>query len=33
MSTPALSGWLLRLLAWTFATLFVVGLTGAVRKT
>lgn len=27
------SGWLLRLLAWTFATLFVVGFTGAVRKT
>ncbi|MFD9965292.1 hypothetical protein [Amycolatopsis sp. NPDC058986] len=25
-------GWLLRLLAWTFATLFVAGFTGAVRK-
>lgn len=27
------AGWLLRLLAWGFATLFVAGFTGAVRKT
>jgi hypothetical protein len=26
-------GWMLRLLAWAFATLFVAGFTGAVRKT
>ncbi|MEU4253212.1 hypothetical protein AB0F15_38030 [Amycolatopsis sp. NPDC026612] len=37
-STPngqilAYSGWVLRLLAWSFATLFVAGFTGAVRKT
>lgn len=28
-----LTGWLLRLLAWAFATLFVAGFTNAVRKT
>jgi hypothetical protein len=27
------AGWTLQVLAWTFATLFVAGLTGAVRKT
>jgi hypothetical protein len=27
------SGWMLRLLAWAFATLFIAGFTGAVRKT
>ncbi|WP_143268904.1 hypothetical protein [Amycolatopsis vastitatis] len=27
------SGWILRLLAWAFATLFIAGFTGAVRKT
>jgi hypothetical protein len=26
-------GWTLQVLAWAFATLFVAGLTGAVRKT
>ena len=26
-------GWVLRLLAWTFAALFIAGFTGAVRKT
>jgi hypothetical protein len=29
----AVSGWVLRLLAWAFATLFIAGFTGAVRKT
>ena len=28
-----LAGWGLQLLAWAFATLFVAGFTGAVRKT
>ena len=37
-STPAgqaltLTGWILQLLAWAFATLFIAGFTGAVRKT
>jgi hypothetical protein len=27
------AGWGLQLLAWAFATLFVAGFTGAVRKT
>ena len=27
------TGWVLQLLAWAFATLFVAGFTGAVRKT
>ncbi len=27
------AGWLLQLLAWAFATLFIAGFTGAVRKT
>jgi hypothetical protein len=27
------AGWTLQMLAWAFATLFVAGLTGAVRKT
>jgi hypothetical protein len=27
------SGWALQLLAWAFATLFIAGFTGAVRKT
>ena len=27
------AGWALQLLAWAFATLFVAGFTGAVRKT
>jgi hypothetical protein len=27
------AGWVLRLLAWTFAALFIAGFTGAVRKT
>ena len=26
-------GWVLRMLAWTFAALFIVGFTSAVRKT
>jgi hypothetical protein len=26
-------GWVLRVLAWTFAALFIAGFTGAVRKT
>ncbi|WIX83310.1 hypothetical protein QRX50_22390 [Amycolatopsis carbonis] len=29
----AVAGWVLRLLAWAFATLFIAGFTGAVRKT
>jgi hypothetical protein len=29
----AVAGWILRLLAWAFATLFIAGFTGAVRKT
>lgn len=28
-----ISGWMLRLMAWAFATLFIAGFTGAVRKT
>lgn len=32
-STITVLGWLLQLLAWAFATLFVAGFTGAVRKT
>jgi hypothetical protein len=28
----AITGWALRLLAWAFATLFIAGFTGAVRK-
>jgi len=28
-----ISGWVLRLIAWAFATLFIAGFTGAVRKT
>ncbi|GAB3874985.1 hypothetical protein GCM10029964_017900 [Kibdelosporangium lantanae] len=28
----AISGWVLRVSAWAFATLFVAGFTGAVRK-
>jgi len=31
--TLTIAGWILQLLAWTFATLFVAGFTGAVRKT
>jgi hypothetical protein len=31
--TLTLIGWTLRLLAWAFATLFIAGFTGAVRKT
>jgi len=31
--SPEAAGWTLQVLAWTFATLFVAGLTGAVRKT
>jgi len=27
------AGWVLRLLAWAFAALFIAGFTGAVRKT
>ena len=29
----AIAGWVLQLLAWAFATLFIAGFTGAVRKT
>jgi hypothetical protein len=29
----AVGGWILQLLAWAFATLFVAGFTSAVRKT
>ncbi|WP_433076631.1 hypothetical protein ACQP1P_32400 [Dactylosporangium sp. CA-052675] len=32
-TTLTIGGWLLQLLAWGFATLFVAGFTGAVRKT
>jgi hypothetical protein len=31
--TLTIAGWLLRLLAWAFATLFIAGFTSAVRKT
>jgi hypothetical protein len=31
--TLTIAGWILQLLAWTFATLFIAGFTGAVRKT
>ncbi|MEH0824361.1 MULTISPECIES: hypothetical protein [unclassified Micromonospora] len=31
--TLTVAGWVLQLLAWTFATLFIAGFTGAVRKT
>lgn len=31
--TLEITGWVLRLLAWAFATLFIAGFTGAVRKT
>ena len=27
------AGWVLRVLAWVFAVLFIAGFTGAVRKT
>ena len=29
----AAAGWVLRMLAWVFAALFIAGFTGAVRKT
>jgi hypothetical protein len=33
VSSNTVAGWGLQLLAWAFATLFVAGFTGAVRKT